>query len=118
MLDQALKPVWLGLITNEYPQVDKVLFIFRDNGITIQILTYQLYVELLLFLPIVGYSFFPFEFVFKIYGIISTFAMFVILPLFYLNGDANFRNRVSRQGLWNALKQELFQTNTEIHQIR
>ena len=40
--------------------------------------------------------------------------MFVILPLFYLNGDANFRNRVLHQGLWKALKKELFQTNREI----
>ena len=38
--------------------------------------------------------------------------MFVILPLFYLNGDANFR--VLHQGLWKALKKELFQTNREI----
>ena len=94
--------------------------LFRDNGITIQILTYQLYVELFLFLT--GYIrsqfFIPVDFLYKLTGIISTFAMFVILPLFYLNGDANFRNRVLQQGLWKALKKELFQTNTEIHSIR
>ena len=115
----STQPVWLGLITNEYSQFYKVLFIFRDNGITIQILTYQVCVELFLFLPMVGYFFFPIDFEYTIsFPFISIFAMFVILPLFYLNGDANFRNRVLHQGLWTALKQELFQTNTSIHPIR
>ena len=100
-------------------QFYKVLFIFRDNGITIQILTYQVCVELFLFLPTVGYFFFPIDFEYTIsFPFITIFAMFVILPLFYLNGDANFRNRVLHQGLWKALKQELFQTNTSIHPIR
>ena len=43
-------------------------------------------------------------------GISLTFVAFVIQPLFYLNGDANFRNRVLQKGLWKALKIELFQT--------
>ena len=44
----------------------------------------------------------------KIVGVVTTFAIFVVQPLFYLNGDANFRNRVQTQGLWKALKKELF----------
>ena len=93
----------------KYPKY-YLLIIFRDNGITIQILTYQLYAELFLFLT--GYIrsqfFIPVDFFYKLTGIISTFAMFVILPLFYLNGDANFRNRVLQQGLWKALKRSFF----------
>jgi hypothetical protein len=67
----------------------------------------------------VGYFFSPIDFEYTIsFPFISTFAIFVISPLFYLNGDANFRNRVLHQGMWKALKQELFQTNTTIHLIR
>ena len=97
-----------------------LLIIFRDNGITTQILTYQLYVELFFFfIAFIRSQFFiPVDFFYKLTGIISTFAMFVILPLFYLNGDANFRNRVLHQGLWKALKKELFQTNAEVQNIR
>ena len=54
----------------------------------------------------------------KINGILTTFVVFVIQPLFYLNGDVNFRNRVSHQGLWKALNKELFQTNSEIQPIK
>jgi hypothetical protein len=49
----------------------------------------------------------------KFAGILSTFAIFVIQPLFYLNGDVNFRNRIQNQGLWRALKKELFRTNSK-----
>ena len=45
------------------------------------------------------------------------FVIFVIQPLFYLNGDVNFRNRVLEQGLWRALKKELFQSNTQIQPV-
>ena len=85
------------------------LIIFRDNGITIQIMTYQLYIELILFLALLLFGILlPFS---KIAGILSTFLIFVVQPLFYLNGDVNFRNRVQNQGLWKALKRELFQMN-------
>ena len=53
----------------------------------------------------------------KMYGILGSFLLFVIQPLFYLNGDVNFRNRVQNQGLWKALKRELFQTNSHIQPV-
>ena len=84
-------------------------------------MTYQLYTEvsifLVIFLPTFGYFLIPIEhkaLMHRIIGILMTFVMFVILPLFYLNGDVNFRNRVLHQGFWNALKKELFLTHTEI----
>ena len=72
-------------------------------------MTYQLYIELILFLALLLFGILlPFS---KIAGILSTFLIFVVQPLFYLNGDVNFRNRVQNQGLWKALKRELFQMN-------
>ena len=90
---------------------------FRDNGITVQILKYQLYCEgfltlLLLFVPIENDVWIS-----RINRCLYSFAALVIQPLFYLNGDANFRNRVLQHGLWRALKQELFQMNTQIQPI-
>ena len=93
------------------------LFLFiRDNGITIQIMTYQLYTEVSIFLIMFGYFLIPIEHraMHRTNGILTTFVMFVIQPLFYLNGDVNFRNRVLHQGFWKALKRELFLTHTEI----
>ena len=85
------------------------LIIFRDNGITIQIMTFQLYIELILFLVTLLFGIFlPYS---KLAGILGTFLIFVVQPLFYLNGDVNFRNRVQNQGLWKALEKELFQMN-------
>ena len=49
-------------------------------------------------------------FVGRILGNLFNFVDFVLKPLFYLNGDINFRNRVLEQGLWRALKKELFQS--------
>ena len=80
-------------------------------------MAYQLYTEVFIFLPTFGYFLIPVEhkaLMNRIIGILMTFVMFVILPLFYLNGDVNFRNRVLHQGFWKALKQELFLTHTEI----
>ena len=34
--------------------------------------------------------------------------VYVIQPIFYLNGDKNFRERVLEKGIWKALKKELF----------
>ena len=102
---------FLGVIFNQ------LFIIFRDNGITIQIMTYQVYTELILFLTILIFFLLPIEknlVVAQIVGILFSFAVFVIHPLFYLNGDVNFRNRVQNQGLWRALKKELFQTNSQI----
>ena len=97
-----------------------LLIIFRDNGITIQIMSYQVYTELILFVMLMISGLLPIEknmVVMKIVGIVTTFAMFVVQPLFYLNGDVNFRKRVQNQGLWKALKKELFQTNSRIQPI-
>ena len=84
---------------------------FRDNGITTQIMTYQLYVESVVVFWTVIFGLIPIErnlLLLKIHSIIAPFAAFVIQPLFYLNGDVNFRRRVLHQGLWKALKKELF----------
>ena len=43
--------------------------------------------------------------------------IYVIQPIFYLNGDKNFRTRVLEQGVWTALKKELFQNNAEIQPV-
>ena len=55
--------------------------------------------------------------VYRVVAIMYSFIIFVMQPLFYLNGDVNFRNRVLQQGLWKALDQELFQRNTQIQPI-
>ena len=77
-------------------------------------MTYQLYCELTIFLvlliPAVIWHESP-ALVLKIIGCLINFLIFVVQPLFYLNGDVNFRNRVQKQGLWKALKRELFQKN-------
>jgi hypothetical protein len=79
------------------------------------------YTELILFLGFLIAGLLPSiiknTIVMKIVGVVTTFAIFVVQPLFYLNGDANFRNRVQNQGLWKALKKELLQTNSQIQPI-
>ena len=88
------------------------LSLFRDNGITIQILMYQLFNEFVMFLVVLIGTVAGVKeniHIYRAIGIYSTFVIFVIQPLFYLNGDVNFRNRVSQKGLWKALKIELFQ---------
>ena len=76
-----------------------------------------MYTELILFLGFMILLLLPIEkdmIVQKFAGIFSTFAIFVIQPPFYLNGDVNFRNRVQNQGLWRALKKELFPMTSQI----
>jgi hypothetical protein len=83
-------------------------------------MSYQVYTELFLFLVLLIFGLIPFEknmVVLEIVKVLSNFAFFVVQPLFYLNGDVNFRNRVQNQGLWKALKKELFQTNSQIQPI-
>ena len=94
---------------------NQCLIISRDNGITIQITSYQVCTELIMFLGLLIFGFLPFEkniVVVEIVKVLSNFAIFSVQPLFYLNGDVNFRKRVQNQGLWKALKKELFQTNS------
>ena len=77
-------------------------------------MSYQVYTELYTFLVLFIFGIIPFEkdmVIMEIVKVLSNFAFFVVQPLFYLNGDANFRNRVQNQGLWKALKKELFQMN-------
>ena len=74
-------------------------------------MSYQVYTELILFVMLMITGLLPIKknlVVMKIVGVATTFAIFVVQPLFYLNGDVNFRNRVQTQGLWKALKKELF----------
>ena len=74
-------------------------------------MTYQLYVEAIVTFFIVFIGVIPIErnlLILKIRSIIAPFATFVIQPLFYLNGDVNFRRRVLNEGLWKALIKELF----------
>ena len=74
-------------------------------------MTYQLYVEMSVVFLMVIFGLIPMErnlLMLKINSIIAPFTSFVIQPLFYLNGDVNFRRRVLNQGLWKALKKELF----------
>ena len=74
-------------------------------------MSYQVYTELILFLGLLMFGLLPIKkniVVLEIVRGLSNFAIFVVQPLFYLNGDANFRNRVQNQGLWKALKKELF----------
>ena len=80
-------------------------------------MSYQVYTELILFLGLLMFGLLPIKknmVVLEIVRGLSNFAIFVVQPLFYLNGDVNFRNRVQNQGLWKALKKELFQTNSRI----
>ena len=83
-------------------------------------MSYQVYTELILFLGLLMFGLLPIKknmVVLEIVRGLSNFAIFVVQPLFYLNGDVNFRNRVQNQGLWKALKKELFQTNSQIQPI-
>ena len=43
----------------------------------------------------------------RVTEMINSFVMFVILPLFFLNGDANFRRNVVQKGYLRALKMAL-----------
>ena len=47
----------------------------------------------------------------RIFGFIGSTMFYVIQPIFYLFGDINFRNRVLNQGIWKAMKKELFENN-------
>ena len=73
-------------------------------------MSYQVYTELILFVTSMISGLLPIEknmVVMKIVGVVITFALFVVQPLCYLNGDVNFRKRVQNQGLWKALKKQI-----------
>ena len=72
-------------------------------------MTYQMCAELFVFLLVILYTAVEKDMLMvRVIGILNTFVIFVIQPLFYLTGDVNFRNRVLHQGLWFAIKTELF----------
>ena len=48
---------------------------------------------------------------FRFVAISLNFVIFVVQPLFYLSGDAKFRDNASQKGLLQALKIELLQKN-------
>ena len=84
-------------------------------------MSYQVYTELILFVTLMISSLLPIEkniLVMKFVGVVTTFVMFVVQPLFYLNGDVKFRNRVQNQALWKALKKELFKQIQEFSQYQ
>ena len=112
-VDQILPSIsWISWKT------DFFLSFFRDNGITIQTSIYQIYCEIVMFLTVL--IFIAIEktlFWSRIFSFISSTMIYVIYPIFYLFGDRNFRKRVLNQGIWKALKKELFPNNSEIQPV-
>ena len=98
-----------------------ICFLFRDNGISIQLMKYQMYTEIFVFTLVIFFNIvLPVGkdiVTIRIIGILNTFMTFVIQPLFYLSGDVNFRNRVLHRGLWLAIKTELFETPNAVTPI-
>ena len=107
---------YFGLASNGSGTIIGIFF--RDNGISIQILMYQCCTEIFMFLLIIVFNvIIPIDrgiLMTRIIGLLNTFFVFVIQPLFYLNGDVNFRNRVMNHGLWQALKSELFYSHNAV----
>ena len=64
--------------------------------------------ELFVFLLMIAFTHTTDMIMVRIIGVLNIFMILVIQPLFYLNGDVNFRNRVLHKGLWFAIKTELF----------
>ena len=71
-----------------------------------------MFLTLLIFIPIEKTPFWI-----RIVSCFNHVVIYVIQPIFYLNGDKNFRTRALDQGIWKALKKELFQNNTEIQPV-
>ena len=107
-------PILVRLGKRERLVLWSICFLFRDNGISIQLMKYQMYTEIFVFTLVIFFNIvLPVGkdiVTIRIIGILNTFMTFVIQPLFYLSGDVNFRNRVLHKGLWLAIKTELFET--------
>ena len=71
-----------------------------------------MFLIVLIFLPIEKTPFWI-----RIVNCMASLLIYVVQPIFYLNGDKSFRTRVLEQGIWKALKKELFQNNTEIQPV-
>ena len=69
---------------------------------------YQLYSEFLVFVFAFLFSFLVPNELRKMVEIVNGFITFVVQPLLYLHGDPRFRIRIMNQGMWQALKKELF----------
>ena len=95
-----------------------ICFLFRDNGISIQLMKYQMYTEIFVFTLVIFINIvLPVGkdiVTIRIIGILNTFMTFVIHPLFYLTADVNFRNRVLHKGLWLAIKTEVFSSTSMV----
>ena len=75
-----------------------------------------MFLILLIFIPITIFGL-KTENLTRIFGIFTGIMCFVISPIFLLFGDVNFRRRVLDQGIWKALKKELFSNNAEIQPV-
>ena len=94
----------------------------RDNGISLQIQMYQLWSEIFVFII---YLFLAFLLSFfnrinrmligKVSQLVIQFIVYVVQPLFYLHGEASFRNSCINQGIYHALKRALFDHYTMFH---
>ena len=109
----------LGSLDLDYMVLRKTFLLFRDNGISVQLMKYQMYTEIFVFTLVIFFLvFLPVQKdIFILIQILSTFMTFVIQPLFYLSGDVNFRNRVLHKGLWLAIKTELFPTPNTVEPV-
>ena len=101
-----------------YPRLYSICFLFRDRGISVQLIKYQMYTEICVYTMVIFFLvFLPVEkeiLMVRIIGILNTFLIFVVQPLFYLSGDVNFRNRVLHKGLWLAIKTEVFSSTSMV----
>ena len=95
------------------------IFFFRDTGISLQIQMYQLYSEIFvfftyLFLVVLLTFLNPYRqqinkfFAGRVIQSVVHFIIYVVQPLFYLHGDQSFRKNCINQGIWHALKKEIF----------
>ena len=84
---------------------------FRDNGIVISISVIQWIVEVLHMTIFYLYSYMKTDYTniidqfFNLYAIIITV---IILPSFYLNGEAAFRRNLAIYGSFKAMKNAIF----------
>ena len=89
---------------------------FQKDTDFIQLSLYQIYCELFMFFIVFIISKLTISTVVGkfILPSLTSFMMYGIKPMFYFNGDVNFRRRAHQQGIWKALKKEFFPDHTEI----
>ena len=82
-------------------------------------MSYQLFTELVIFIGLLLFAVIPKErsiMMLKIYEELANFLFFVIQPLFYLNGDVNFRNRVKIKDYGKLWKKNCFKQIQKLSQ--